>query len=98
MLAETCDRAVEGQLGVVCSDAAGDFAALVQAVPSWVCHGLDHDGAGRLLVAWVWRYDVAEPISDDLVGDRVPAHHHWLVKRPLRKAVAIPAGVCGEVE
>jgi hypothetical protein len=83
-LMEAFDRAAEGRLGVVCGEAPGDLIALVQAVPRGVCHGLDQQGTGGLLVAWIWRYDVAEPVPNDLVGDRVPAHHDRLVECPLR--------------
>src|SRR6266508_5342280 len=87
--ADVVDRVVETRGGVPSSELPSNLVEVLQAVPASVRHRGDEHSAGDLLVVRVARYDAAELVADDLVGDRVPAHYHRLVECPLRKEVTI---------
>src|SRR6266542_3294458 len=54
--------------------------AVLDAVPRRRAHRVDELGTSCRLMARVLRNDVAELVTDDLVGDRIPLHRDRLLK------------------
>lgn len=96
VLADLGHRSVQTLVGEALDPWAA-FLAVLNAAPLRHRHVVDEVSAGCLLVPAILRYDFAQLVMHDAVGDGIPAHHHWLVQRRIDEVGSLGRRVRGAV-